>query len=200
MAKTWTEETLEIMQSWADTQQKLWDSWFEAAGQTGQGEAFAGRDWFAQWQNATRKSLETWEELARQTMESQMGWAGNEQFSKMMESDSEEARKLHETWMDQTSTILTSFSEAQKKVWEAWIETATSMAGSETKSTEWFKTWQDMANESLGSWDDLIKRSMDSQKEWTRRWGSSAGSSTKASAAKADGEKKPADGEKKPGK
>jgi hypothetical protein len=69
----WTEQSLELWQSFSDAQQELWNGWFEAAGRFGAGaapgsEAANGNGAAAPWAIDLDKWPERWQDMARKTL------------------------------------------------------------------------------------------------------------------------------------
>lgn len=191
----WTEQALDLMKTWTETQRKLWEGWFDLAGQSGSEQKGVAGDWFAQWQEATRKSIETWQTLTDRSLDAQAEWVKTDNFASMFPQGSEEARKLTAAWSEQTVSIMRTWAESQRRLWGALFDLATNVGQTEKGvAGDWFGQWEKMTRQSLASWDELVKQAMETQRTWVDSLATNGVSAT-ASPKPGSGAKKPAGGE-----
>lgn len=63
----WSNQTLEMTKRWTETQNQLWDAWFDAIKKSD--PAMLGKNWTPE---EMQKAMQSWQDAARRMMESQM--------------------------------------------------------------------------------------------------------------------------------
>ena len=86
-----------------------------------------------------KQSMDVWDDLASEAggpggaSASAGAWPGNE----------EDAKKMAQVWMEQTTTVMKSWAEAQRTLWDAWFEVANKAARiAPSPGSEWYDSWQ----------------------------------------------------------
>jgi hypothetical protein len=167
----WMEQSLEMMKSWTETQKAMWQGWLDASAGLGKTGENPLTGWMARWQEAAQKSMDVWEELTRKVVENEGKWAGSDAGSGFWPGREEELRKIAASWTEQTLAVMKSWTEAQRKLWASWFGAAATMAqSSQEPGSEWYKGWQDAAKRSMDAWDELTRKTMETQAEWFKDW------------------------------
>jgi hypothetical protein len=73
LVSAWSEQTAAIMRTWTESQKRLWEALFDLAGSAAKTEG-SGGDWLAQWENMTRQTLASWEDVLKRAGETQQDW------------------------------------------------------------------------------------------------------------------------------
>ncbi len=146
----WLKQNQEMIKLWSDTQQKLWTNWMDSM------KGFAQPQESSVWE----KTLETWKGAVDSMLETQAQWVrlwvsgltATKGVPKEMIDGANQLRDMTEQW-----------SQFQQKLWSDWF----AMLG----SLDWSNLAQDKkAPSSFQAWQEMLKKSMDTQMEWANKW------------------------------
>lgn len=145
----WCKHTQEMLKSWTDTQQQMWDSWLQ--GLQGTDESAAGDTWL--------KMIEIWQRSANdiftaQTKLSQI-WL---ESLKNVEPGTENAA----AWTKQVREMFKQTCELQHRLWDSYFAALKNAdpsklpdpLGQETK--ELFRSWQQAAQKAMDTQAQLF--------------------------------------------
>lgn len=184
----WMKQSQEMMESWVDAQKKMWEDWAAAAPGFGKVEGNPLGDWVARWQETMQQSMDVWDDLASKAGGPGGAWASAGDWP----GSEEDAKKMAQIWMDQTTAVMKSWAEAQRALWDAWFEVANKTARSaQSPGSEWYDSWQAAARKSMDAWEDLSRKTMETQADWMKNSTKTAEKAAgKQSAQGASGKKK----------
>lgn len=193
----WMEQSLEMMKSWTETQRKMWEGWMSTAGELG-GQQNPMTDWMTQWQKTAEQSLNAWEDLGRKMVEQQGQYASSEAGrAGWPGADSEEMKRMTESWTEQTLAMMKAWTDAQRKLWNDWFGAVSDAAKTQGVGGDWFKRWEESARASMDAWEELSRKTAETQVSWMggqkttgSATGSTAGSTTGSAEKKAAGSQK----------
>jgi len=167
----WMEQSLEMMKSWTDMQKRMWQGWLDASAGLGKTEDNPLSEWVARWQETAQKSMDTWEELTRTFVENEGKWAGSDAAAGYWPGKEDEIKKMTASWTEQTLAVMKAWTEAQRKLWDSWFAAAADMAKSaKGPGGDWYEGWQDAAKRSMDAWDELSRKTMETQADWFKGW------------------------------
>lgn len=175
------EQSLEMMKGWTESQRKMWEGWMSTTADLG-AQQNPMSDWMAKWQETSQQSLAAWEDLVRKTVEGQGKYASSDAFAKAWPGAEEDVKRMAQTWTEQTLSMMTAWTDAQRKLWDDWFSAATQAAKAPGTAGpgDWFARWQESAKASVAAWEELSRKTMETQASWQKAAGKPAGSDTAA--------------------
>lgn len=148
----WTKQTELIFKSWTEIQQKMWDDWFKAT--QGFGKTQATEVW--------RKTVETWEESLKKTLNAQMEWS--RMWAQSFSAGTGVPKEMVE-WARQGQEMMRRWAEAQIQLWEGWFGIVKNL-----DPTILGGNWERESQKVLLIWQEAVKNARDAQVEWGRLW------------------------------
>jgi hypothetical protein len=149
----WTKQTEELIKTWTDAQQKMWDSWLGAMRSQGGGASQVAGAW--------EKSVEAWRQAVDRALAAQVTW------TRMWADQTTTSTHIPEEmagWSRQVVDVMQRWTETQKSLWERWFEMLKNTSPSTLAST-----WANEAQKVSQAWEEAAKQSLEAQQEWTRR-------------------------------
>ena len=146
----WTKQTEEMIKTWSDAQQKMWDSW-RGAMQVGEGSRVAEG-----WEQA----IAAWKAAVERALQAQVDWT--QRWADSVASGTNTPKEMVD-WSRQVVEVTQRWTESQKSLWGRYFETlqrANPSAVSASLSDEAQKVNQ--------AWQEAVQRSLDAQQEWLR--------------------------------
>jgi len=167
----WAEQSLEMMKSWTEMQQKLWQGWLDAASTVGKTETNPLADWIAQWQETSTKSIKAWEDLTAKMVETQAHWFASDALKGEWLGRDDDLRKMADAWSEQTLAVMKAWTAAQQQLWDQWFSAAAGMARSSLDpGNNWYEQWRAAAKASMSAWEDLNAKTAAMQTDWFKGW------------------------------
>jgi len=148
----WTKQAEEMFKTWSEAQKSLMEQWVESA------KSFTGSPDSEMW----KKTLETWEETAKNTYTSQNEWTTS--WIENMKSMSGLPEQAVES-IDRFKEMAGRWSNTQEELWAKWFEMLKELDF--TQSTE--KITEAMKNP-LQAWQNATQKVFDAQAEWMKIW------------------------------
>ncbi len=148
----WTKQAEDMFKAWSDAQKGLMDKWVESL------KSFSGTPDTEMWQ----KTLETWEETAKNTFSSQAEWTGSwVENLKSMEGLPDQAVES----IGRFEEMAGKWNSTQEELWAKWFEMLKGVDFSQPtdKFTEAMKN-------PLQAWQDATQKAMDTQADWMKIW------------------------------
>ena len=148
----WTKQAEDMFKSWGDAQKNLMDKWVENI------KSLSGIQDPELW----NQTIETWEETAKNTHQSQSEWMEGwiEKFQEV-EGLPEQALTLIEKFQEMGDR----WTETQGQVWEKWFEMIKDF--DPTQATD---QWLEAAKNPIQSWQKATQRVFDAQADWLSIW------------------------------
>ncbi len=148
----WVKQSQEMMQTWAETQKKMWNVWLQSM--EGTGPSAPADIW--------QTTIETWQQSANQTLEAQAKltrmWVESlDQFPGSPENLAQ--------WAKQAEAMIAGMTETQKQLWDKCF------AG--LKRVDVPKTgisWEEEGRKIFDTWQDSAHKAMEAQIELASKW------------------------------
>jgi hypothetical protein len=148
----WNQQAEDMMKTWMDTQQELWDNFFGAM--QGLGKSQSARLW--------ESTLSTGEELWKNFLKSQADWMASWVESlEGMESVPQQVVDSARQFQDMSN----QWNKTQIGLIENWFAMMKNMVPVTPGDT-----WTDFPKYMLKSWQDTTQTIMDAQIEWMNSW------------------------------
>lgn len=149
----WKKQSEEMFKVWTESQQKMWNSWLETV-QQNPAQAPMTDMW--------KKTVETWEEMAKNVFSAQTEWARmwTENLSGMAGLPKEVVE-----WAQQAQEMTRRWSEAQQQLWQDWFEIVKKVDPAKMPAN-----WDGESQKMFQSWQESTQKIMEAQAEWTRMW------------------------------
>jgi hypothetical protein len=148
----WSQQMEDMMKSWMDTQQELWDSYFN--GMQGVGKSQATQLW--------ESTLNTGEELWKNFFQSQADWISTwvhnletmEGVPKQVVDSAQQFQEMSEQW-----------NKTQIGLLQNWFSMLKNFIPASPGDV-----WADFPKSMLNSWQDTTQMIMDAQIKWMSSW------------------------------
>jgi hypothetical protein len=70
-------------------------------------------------------------------------------------------------WMEQSVEMMKSWTDMQKKMWEGWLDASSGLGKPEENPLgEWIARWRETSDKSLEAWQDLVRKTVQTQGKW----------------------------------
>lgn len=152
----WTEQAEEMVKTWTDTQQKIWDSWMENM------EKFSKP---SQADEFWKKTVESWEGAVQNTLEAQSEWT--RMWVESLEDTSGVPKETVE-WAKQAQAMNKNWNEAQHQLWQSWFEMVKKIDPAKMD-----QSWDKEARKIFETWQESAQKLMEAQLSWAQKWGES---------------------------
>jgi hypothetical protein len=138
-----------LLESWMESQHKLWDGWMQTVQQVSGGNPMA-ETWqqgLARWREAVDQTLETQKQATRAWAEQVAG----------VEGAPEELKR----WAQEGVTLVDQWSDAQHGLWKQWFDLMSSAApaGGAAPAAEQMR-------ELMAGWEQASERMQELQRQW----------------------------------
>jgi len=148
----WTEQAEKMFKAWGEAQKSLMDKWVESV------KSFSGVPDSDLW----KKTIETWEETAKNTFSSQAEWTqGWIENLKSMEGLPDQASET----MDRFQEMTGRWDKTQEALWDKWFEMLKSFDFAQPT-----ETFTEAMKNPLNTWQQATKKVMDAQADWMKIW------------------------------
>jgi len=147
----WQKQMEDMMQTWTETQKKMWDGWAEALKGNGIGVAPSNEMWL--------KTLDTWQGMVNNGLDTQTQWA-TMWSDNVVKIEGVPAPTLE--WAKQAQEVNTRWSGLQKEMWEKWFEFVKKIEPgkmppvSQEEFQTMFQTWQQATQEIIKMQTDWL--------------------------------------------
>jgi hypothetical protein len=147
----WTKQAEEMFKAWSEAQKSLMDKWVESVKSLGSPDT-------EMW----AKTLETWEETAKNTFSSQAKWT--ESWIENLKSTEGLPEQAVES-INRFQEMAGRWNNTQEELWAKWFTMLKDMDFSQSaeKMTETMKN-------PLQAWQQATQKVMDAQADWMRIW------------------------------
>ncbi len=169
----------EMIRSWTDMQQRMWEAWLQTVRGMQMPTGMAGRE---DWQRQYQRNLEAWEQAVREALDAQVAWT--QKWAEQAGGDQAASEGMQEA-IKQTQEMMKAWTEAQSKLWNAWFDSVKNMDPS-TMSGQWDAEGQQV----LKAWQDATQRAQEAMQELSRvamNGGAESGSSQKGASGAESG-------------
>jgi len=139
------QEMPNLIETWMEQQQKLWQSWMQNVQQASGGSSPA-QPWtqgLSHWQEAVDQTLETQKKAIR-------AWA--DQVA-MVEGAPEEMKR----WASDGVNVVDQWTDAQHKMWQQWFELMGHTGGG----------GEEQATRLMAGWEQMATQMQELQRQWT---------------------------------
>lgn len=152
----WTKQAEDMLKTWTNSQQAMWDSWLKTMQGFGTSSSTA---------DTWEKSIETWKESVKRALDAQTAWT---QFWADSIASSPGATKQSTDWSKQLLDMTKRWTETQSQLWDSWFETI-----KKTDPSNMSQNWNtEEMQKIVQTWQEAAQRAMEAQMEWTRMWAS----------------------------
>ncbi len=143
-----------ILTTWTQAQEKMWNGWFIAMQMQGFGNSQPTEVW--------EKTVETWEDSVKKTLDAQVEWTRlwAESFSTVSGMPNEMVE-----WARKGQEMTKHWAEVQGQLWENWFEIVKKL-----DSTMRAGTWEREGQKLTKVWQENVQKVMESQAEWFGLW------------------------------
>ena len=146
----WQKQTQDMLNSWTDSQKKLWDNWTESV------QNFTG----VQNDDIWAKTVETWQGSVTQALNTQnelsKAWVNNL-------NNVEGTPEQFVEWAKQSQEMSTRWNELQQQLWNNWFEVAKKVEPANVTpgfdvdaGKKVFEAWQDAAQQAFKVQTDWV--------------------------------------------
>jgi hypothetical protein len=148
----WTKQVEEMFKAWSEAQKGLMDKWVESV------KSFTGAPDMEMW----KKTLETWEDTAKNTFSSQAEWI--QSWIENLKSIDNLPEQAVES-VEQFQEMAGHWNKTQEELWAKWFEMLKDFDFSQPAEviTEAMKN-------PLQAWQQTTQKVMDAQAEWMKIW------------------------------
>jgi len=146
----WTKQTEEMIKTWSDAQQKMWESWRGAMQGSESSRVTEG------WEQA----IAAWRTSVERALQAQVEWT--QRWADTIASGANTPKEVAD-WSRQVLDVTQRWTEAQKSLWARYFETM-ERASPSAMST----TLSDEAQKVSQAWQEAIQKSVEAQQEWLR--------------------------------
>jgi hypothetical protein len=146
----WTKQTEDMVKTWAETQKKVWDSWLKAVQQPSS-QAQTGEMW--------QKTIDTWEETVKHTLETQSEWF--QTWVQGLDTLDTEVPKEVQVWAKQAQEMMKRWTEAQEQLWQGWFKLV-----KEAGLVKMPGGWEEESQKLFQFWQESTKKMIDAQMQW----------------------------------
>lgn len=148
----WTKQAEEMFKTWSEAQKSLMERWVESV------KSFTGTPDKEMWV----KTLETWEETAKNTFSSQTEWTQSwienlKSMAGLPDGAVDSINRFQE--------MAGRWNSTQEELWAKWFEMLKDFDFSQSAE----KVTETMKNP-LEAWQQATQKVMDTQAEWMRIW------------------------------
>ena len=156
----WTKRTEELVNTWNETQKKLWDNWLGAveAVSTGNATETFGAE--------RRKMVETWEASVHKGLEAQAEWA--RLWAEGLGKSKDTPKPMLE-WAKQLQEMMKSWTTSQQQLSQAWFDMMRTLDSGEVQAL-----WENRGKELAEAWQEAVDKALEAQRDMSRLWAKSA--------------------------
>jgi hypothetical protein len=148
----WTKQAEEMFKAWGDAQKSLMDKWAESI------KSFTGGADTEMW----KKTLETWEETAKNTFNSQAEWTASWiENLKSIEGLPDQAVESVNRFQEMAGR----WNKTQEELWAKWFEMIKDFDFSQPA-----EAISDALKNPLKAWQQANQKVMDAQADWMKVW------------------------------
>src|SRR3712207_3255458 len=141
----WTKQTEELITSWTEAQQKMWDGWLGVM-QASTAHAQTAGSW--------SKSIESWNAAVERALAAQVDWTRT--WADQVAAGTTTPKEMVD-WSRHLMDVMQRWTETQKTLWEHWFETLKqanpSIAG----------TWPNQAPQVIEAWQAAAQKALEAQ-------------------------------------
>ena len=144
--------TQEMMKSWTEIQQTIWDSWFQTLGESGKSQTTgAWQKTIDSWQKSVNNTLAAQSKLMHMWIDSLNNAKGN--FDQVTE------------WVRQAEEMTRRMNEAQQHLWDNCFETLKKADPGKMPAS-----WEQEGRKIFQTWQESARQAMETQIELASRW------------------------------
>ena len=149
----WTKQSQEMLQTWTDTQKKMWDGWLQTVQKSG-----------APFQNNEiwQKTIETWESTVNSTLSAQSEWM--QKWTGTLNSQ-ENVPDQFVKWAGQTEKMMEQWSSTQKQMWESWFEMM-----KKADLSKMAETFDAEGKKAFEAWQQSAQKLQETQEQMMKMW------------------------------
>ena len=149
----WTKQTEHLMNTWSDTQKKMWEGWLGAMNSSANLKMMEAE---------RKKALETWETSVQQGLAAQAEWA--KLWTEGLSANKSVPQPTLE-WAKQMSAMMKSWTDTQQELSHLWFEMAKQMDPSQMGGS-----WDQQSKGVVKAWQDAVDKSLEAQKTMSQFW------------------------------
>lgn len=147
----WSKQTTELVNTWSETQKKLWDSWRSTV------EAMTGQEAVKGFESERQKAVEAWEASIRKGLAAQSEWA--KLWLEGLSSDKGTPKPVVE-WAKQLQEMMQSWASSQEQFAKVWFEMMKKMGGGELG-----EAWEAQGKALVRAWQEAVDKALEAQRE-----------------------------------
>lgn len=147
----WSKQTTELVNTWSETQKKLWDSWFSAV------ESMTGQEAVKGFEGERQKAVEAWEASISKGLAAQREWA------KLWLEGLSSGKGTPEpmvAWAKQLQEMMQSWTSSQEQLAKVWFEMVKKLGGAELGGA-----FEAQGKELVRAWQEAVDKALEAQRE-----------------------------------
>lgn len=152
MTTDWNTRASEMVKTWTESQQRMWDTWIVAMREMGNMQS-GTEGW--------EKSVDMWHESVKGALNTQVTWT--EFWADSIKSVSGSSAQVN-TWADQTLDMTRQWTATQTEMWDNWFKTLKTS----DPSTMMQSFNPDDMMKMVQAWQESARKMMESQMEMVR--------------------------------
>ncbi len=153
--ENWTKQTENLVQTWADTQKKIWDNWVGAM------DSMGGMN-LKTMEGERQKAIDTWHKSMQKGYEAQAEWANI--WVKNLESNKSTPKPMLD-WAKQMQSMMLGWTQSQEQLSGMWFDMIKKIdTGNMTEN------WEAQSKQLMQSWQEAVDKSMEAQQSMTKAW------------------------------
>ena len=150
----WFKESQELMQSWTESQKKMWDNWMGSM-DVSANQAKASEAWTT--------ALDTWEKTINSGFEAQNQWT--DFLTENLNSQDSAIPPEMAEWLKQSEAMGKRWSETQKELWQTWFDLI-----KKADAEKMLSAWGEDGQKAFTAWQESTQKIMTAQMDWAKQW------------------------------
>ncbi len=150
----WNKQTTELVNTWTETQKKMWDTWLGAMETMTPGSNPKGLG------AERQKIMDAWEASLSKGLAAQTEWAGL--WADSLAASKSTPKPMVE-WAKQLQEMMKSWSASQEQLSHVWFEMMKKM-----DTAEMSETWEKSGKELVRVWQDAVDKAIEAQREMSK--------------------------------
>lgn len=150
----WNKQTAELVNTWTETQKKMWDGWLQTM------ETMSRGDNLKTLEAERQKIVETWEASVSKGLSAQAEWA--RLWAESLAANKAAPKPMIE-WAKQMQAMMTSWTASQEQLSQVSFEMMKRAGAAELN-----ETWETQGKALVKAWQDAVDKAIEAQRQMSK--------------------------------
>lgn len=152
----WTKQAEQLVNTWSETQKKLWDNWLEAA------QTMSGGANLKALESERKKAVDAWEASVKKGLEAQTEWA--KMWVDGLAANKSTPKPTLE-WAKQMQGMMKSWTNSQTELAHVWFEMV-----KKVDTSDMGDMWETQGKGMVKAWQEAVDKSVEAQHSMSQFW------------------------------